>query len=176
VQQPPIISFHLSSCLVRGQHSGYITESMFLLPDLAFFCFTSKSFTSVVNNWMLFYKFTTSKQDINSIKFMGLDIYNNEVSYMSSVFWGLFIGSWWRSQYSNWLWAGRPRGRSSSPCRAKDFLFSTSARPALGPTQPPIQWVLSFSWTNWQKPIRIVSVPNEIRRQYLANRTLDCWH
>jgi hypothetical protein len=36
---------------------------------------------------------------------------------------------------------GRPRGRSSSPCRGKIFHFSTSSRPNLGPTQPPIQWV-----------------------------------
>jgi hypothetical protein len=32
-------------------------------------------------------------------------------------------------------------GRSSSPGRVKNFLFSTSSRPALGSTQPPIQWV-----------------------------------
>jgi hypothetical protein len=32
-------------------------------------------------------------------------------------------------------------GRSSSPSRVKNFLFSISSRPALGPTQPPIQWV-----------------------------------
>jgi hypothetical protein len=25
--------------------------------------------------------------------------------------------------------------------RDKNFLFSTSSRPALGPTQPPVQWV-----------------------------------
>jgi hypothetical protein len=36
--------------------------------------------------------------------------------------------------------AGRPRGRSSSPFRVKNFLFCTS-RPALGSTQTPIQWV-----------------------------------
>jgi hypothetical protein len=36
---------------------------------------------------------------------------------------------------------GRPRGRNSSPGRVKNF-FLTSSRPALGPTQPPIQWVL----------------------------------
>jgi hypothetical protein len=30
---------------------------------------------------------------------------------------------------------------SSSPGRIKNFLFSTSSRPALKPTQPPIQWV-----------------------------------
>jgi hypothetical protein len=32
-------------------------------------------------------------------------------------------------------------GRSSSPGRVKNFLSSTSSRPALGPTQPRIQWV-----------------------------------
>jgi hypothetical protein len=37
--------------------------------------------------------------------------------------------------------AGRPRGRSSSPGRVKNFLFSKSSRPNLGSTQPPIQWV-----------------------------------
>jgi hypothetical protein len=46
-----------------------------------------------------------------------------------------------RSWYSDWLRVGRPRGRSSSPGRVKNFLFSTSSRPALGSTQPPIQWV-----------------------------------
>jgi hypothetical protein len=33
------------------------------------------------------------------------------------------------------------RGRCSSPGRVKNFLLSTSSRPALGSTQPPIQWV-----------------------------------
>jgi hypothetical protein len=33
------------------------------------------------------------------------------------------------------------RGRSSSHGRAQFFFFSTSSRPALGPTQLPIQWV-----------------------------------
>jgi hypothetical protein len=46
-----------------------------------------------------------------------------------------------RSRYSDWLRAGRPRSRSSSPYRVKNFLFSTSSRQALGPAQPPIQWV-----------------------------------
>jgi hypothetical protein len=27
------------------------------------------------------------------------------------------------------------------PGRIKDFLFCTSSRPSVGPTQPPIQWV-----------------------------------
>jgi hypothetical protein len=42
---------------------------------------------------------------------------------------------------SDWLRAGRPRGRSSSPGRVKNFLFSASSRPDLGFTQTPIQWV-----------------------------------
>jgi hypothetical protein len=45
----------------------------------------------------------------------------------------------WLSRYSDWLRAGRLRVRSSSPGRVKNFLFSTSSRPALGSTQPPIQ-------------------------------------
>jgi hypothetical protein len=47
----------------------------------------------------------------------------------------------WISRYSDWLRAGQPRGRSSSLCRDKNFLFSMSSTPALGSAQPPIQWV-----------------------------------
>jgi hypothetical protein len=32
-------------------------------------------------------------------------------------------------------------GRGSSPCRGKNFLFSTSSIPVLGSTQPHIQWL-----------------------------------
>jgi hypothetical protein len=42
---------------------------------------------------------------------------------------------------SDWLRAGQRRSRSSSPGRVKNFLYSASSRPALGPTQPPIKWV-----------------------------------
>jgi hypothetical protein len=48
-----------------------------------------------------------------------------------------------QSVTDEWSWdssvgivTGRQRGRSSSPCRVKNFLFSTSSRPAVGPTQP----------------------------------------
>jgi hypothetical protein len=44
-------------------------------------------------------------------------------------------------RHSDWLRVGRPRSRSSSPGRVKNFLFSTSYRPVLGSTQPSIQWV-----------------------------------
>jgi hypothetical protein len=43
------------------------------------------------------------------------------------------------SQYINWLRAGRQRSRSSN--LGSGILFSMSSRRALGPTQPPIQWV-----------------------------------
>jgi hypothetical protein len=43
-----------------------------------------------------------------------------------------------RSRYSDWLGAGRPWGRISSPGRGNIFL-STSSIPVLGPTHP-IQW------------------------------------
>jgi hypothetical protein len=40
-----------------------------------------------------------------------------------------------------YLYPGRPRVRSSSPGKVKNFLFFKSSRPALRSTQPPIQWV-----------------------------------
>jgi hypothetical protein len=40
-------------------------------------------------------------------------------------------------RYSDWLWAERPRDRSSSPGRVKNFLLSMSSKPALGPIQHP---------------------------------------
>jgi hypothetical protein len=45
-----------------------------------------------------------------------------------------------RSRYSDWLLAGRTRGQNSRPSRVKYYLFSTSPRSVLGPTQPSIQW------------------------------------
>jgi hypothetical protein len=46
--------------------------------------------------------------------------------------------SGWLSRYTNKLQAGRPGFDSQ---QRKIFLFSTASRQALGPTQPPIQWV-----------------------------------
>jgi hypothetical protein len=43
--------------------------------------------------------------------------------------------------YRDWLRAGRPRGRGSSPGRIKNFHFSMSSRLTVGSTQSPIQWV-----------------------------------
>jgi hypothetical protein len=43
-------------------------------------------------------------------------------------------------QYREWLQAGWARGRSSSPSRVKNFLFSMLSRLAPRSTQPCIQW------------------------------------
>jgi hypothetical protein len=43
----------------------------------------------------------------------------------------------------NWLQDERLKCQSSNPGRAKNAVFAISSRPALGPTQSPIQWILS---------------------------------
>jgi hypothetical protein len=46
------------------------------------------------------------------------------------------------SQYSVWLRAGRPDDRGLNPGRGERiFPLASVSRPALGPTQPPVQWV-----------------------------------
>jgi hypothetical protein len=62
---------------------------------------------------------------------------------------------------------GRTRGRSSSPGRVKNVLFSKSSRPVLGPTQPPIQWVLGVLSPGVKRPGREAdhSPPNWFRSQ-----------
>jgi hypothetical protein len=57
-------------------------------------------------------------------------------------------------RYSDWLRAGRPRVWSSSPGRVKNFLFSKSSRPALGFTQPLIQWVPGAPFPEVKRPGR----------------------
>jgi hypothetical protein len=60
----------------------------------------------------------------------------------------------YRSRYSGWLRAGWQRGQSSYPGRVKNFIFSTSFRPALGLTQSPIQWVLVAFYPEVKRPGR----------------------
>jgi hypothetical protein len=45
------------------------------------------------------------------------------------------------SRYSDWLRVGRKMCRSSNPDQGKNLHSSMPARPALGSTEPPIQWV-----------------------------------
>jgi hypothetical protein len=58
-----------------------------------------------------------------------------------------------KGRYSDWLWGGRPRCRSSDPGRWKIFLLSTS-RLVLGPTQSTIQWVLGALSLGLKRPGR----------------------
>jgi hypothetical protein len=52
-----------------------------------------------------------------------------------------FIICIYRSRYSDWLKAGRPRNRSLNPGRVKNCPFSKLSRPSLRPTWSPIQLV-----------------------------------
>jgi hypothetical protein len=65
--------------------------------------------------------------------------------FKEGIFWGrlvtvssVFKQPWQRSRYNDWLRSGRPRGRTWSPGGFKDFHFSISSRPAVGPFQTPI--------------------------------------
>jgi hypothetical protein len=63
-----------------------------------------------------------------------------------------------RRWHSDWLRAGRPGGRSSGPGRVKNFLLSTSSRPALVFTQPPIQWIPEALSSGVKRPGREAEV------------------
>jgi hypothetical protein len=85
----------------------------------------------------------------------------------------LFTELGWRSRYSDWLRAGRPRGRNSSPGRVN---FCTSSRQALGPTQPPIQWVPGTIYQGVERPGREAdqSLPAsaEVKKIWIYTSTL----
>jgi hypothetical protein len=57
-------------------------------------------------------------------------------------------------RYSDWLRAGRQRGRGSNLGRVKNFNFSTSSRSALRSIQPPIQWVPAVLYTGIKRQRR----------------------
>jgi hypothetical protein len=74
------------------------------------------------------------------------------------------------SRYSDWLRAGRRRGRSSSSGKVKNFLFSTLSRPALGSTQPSNQLGTECSFAGgkaagaWRWPLTSNWVPRSRKR------------
>jgi molybdopterin biosynthesis enzyme len=57
----------------------------------------------------------------------------------------IIMGARLRSQYSDWLQAGRLRGRSSSPSRVKNFLHVAQTRSGAHPTSYPMDTGGSFS-------------------------------
>jgi hypothetical protein len=68
------------------------------------------------------------------------------------------------------------KGRSSSPGRVKNFLFSTSPMPALGSTQSPIEWVPGALPTGEKRPEREAdhSPPDsaEVKKMWISTSTL----
>jgi hypothetical protein len=60
----------------------------------------------------------------------------NNLKYRSKVGAGIAQSVW--RLVTGWTTEG---SEFASPGGGKNFLFSTSSRPALGSTQPPIQWV-----------------------------------
>jgi hypothetical protein len=67
------------------------------------------------------------------------------------------------SRDSDWLWAGRPRGRSSSPSRVKNFLHVTQTGSWVHPTSYPIGTRGSFpkgkAVEAWSWPLTSVTAP-----------------
>jgi hypothetical protein len=87
-----------------------------------------------------------------------------------------------RSRYSDWLRPGRPRGRSSSPDRVKNFLFSTSSRPGSGvhPTSYPMGTGSSFQDVKRQgrEADRSPPVSAEVKKMWIYTSTphTPSWH
>jgi hypothetical protein len=66
----------------------------------------------------------------------------------------IYMEPGWRSLYTDWLRAGRPSSWSSRPGRFKNFIFSTSSRPAMRSNQFPIQWVPGVLFPRVKRPGR----------------------
>jgi hypothetical protein len=86
-----------------------------------------------------------------------------------------------RSRYSDWLRTGRPRGRILRLGGGKNFDFHVSSRPALGPTQPPIEWVSGALSPGTKQPGREAdnSPPTsaEVKKTWISIRLLPiCLH
>jgi hypothetical protein len=80
------------------------------------------------------------------------------------------------SQYSDSLWAWRLRGSSSSPGRIKNFLFSMSSRPTLGPKLPshPMSTRSPFPKSTWQgrEADQSLTVSTEVKKMFMYIFTL----
>jgi hypothetical protein len=60
---------------------------------------------------------------------------------------------------------------SSSPGMVKNFLFSTSSRPALGSIQPPIQWVPEALSPGVKRPGREAEDSAEVKKMWVYTST-----
>jgi hypothetical protein len=77
---------------------------------------------------------------------------------------------------------GLPRGRSSSPGRIENFLFSISSRPAQVPTQPRIQWVpAALSWRGNRQGFETDHLPpttDDVKKTFISTSAphTSSWH
>jgi hypothetical protein len=77
---------------------------------------------------------------------------------------------------------GRPRSRSSSPDKVKNFLFSTSVRPALGSNQPRTQWVPGALSLGVKRSVREADhsppASAEVKKMliYISTPPFPLWH
>jgi hypothetical protein len=98
-----------------------------------------------------------------------------EQTFVCGHAWGFFNINRRLSWYSDWLRSGRPRGRSSRPGNGKIFLLYTSSRPLLGPTQPPIQWVIGALFSEVKRPRREAGHPpptsGEVKNTWIYTAT-----
>jgi hypothetical protein len=74
----------------------------------------------------------------NHCDFLGFLIWKLQLYCKCFCIYDIFHIWYW---YNNCLRDGLG-DRILSPCKVKNFIFSMSSKPALGPTQPPIQWLL----------------------------------
>jgi hypothetical protein len=54
--------------------------------------------------------------------------------------------------------------------RVKNFLLSISSRPALGPVQPPIQWVPGVKWLG-READHSISASAEVKKTWMYTST-----
>jgi hypothetical protein len=115
---------------IRIKHTGVHVWTSFLIPDTVQY----RALINTVTN----FRFPQKTGILTS--WATISFRNNSVPCSHSVL-RVKRRELAQNRYSDWLRAGRPRGRSSSPKGGKNFRFSTSSRLVLGSTQPPIQRV-----------------------------------
>jgi hypothetical protein len=121
--------FWLGSMVLFSTFVCHCFTSPYAFPQFLRYDASSRSFRTFYFTTVLL--MTTKTKNI-------IFLHNHLAFQHISSQWKVF-GNRSKSRYSDWLRAGRSRGRSSIPGRIK-YLFSTASRLSPGPTQLPIQW------------------------------------
>jgi hypothetical protein len=131
----------LLTCLGSWAHMKsrlYDLQNMFSVCD-------EKSVSQLLMVTFNIFDFLDSQTCLTSVRRPSL------ISYFTSAGYTIQIKNPWKDLHFN---ESKGRGRRSSPGRVKKFLFSTSSRQALGPTQIPIQWVPGALSPGVKRPVR----------------------